>query len=153
MVAVRPPNPAPLTAAGRSGEHGMHDLSSYGCRRPGAEACLDFEPGSQFACPRCGKLSPVHDTVDKKWRHLDFGQHRTELIARVPRTSCEGHGSLRAAVPWARPGSGLPPMMEAMVLLLDQQMSVSAAARHFGGHASERPKHDRSYIVTAILNG
>ena len=48
---------------------------------------LDFETGSQFACPQCGKFSPVHDTVEKRWRHLDFWQHRTELIARVPRTN------------------------------------------------------------------
>ena len=47
---------------------------------------LDFEPGSQFACPQCGEFCPVHDTVEKKWRHLDFWQHRTELNARVPRT-------------------------------------------------------------------
>ena len=93
---------------------------------------LDFESGSQFACPRCGKFCPVHDTVDKKWRHLDFWQHRTELIARVPRTNCEEHGILQAAVPWARPGSGFTLMMEAMILLLGQQMSVSATARQLG---------------------
>ena len=43
-----------------------------------------------------------------------------------------GHGILQAAVPWARPGSGFTLMMEAMILLLGQQMSVSAAARHLG---------------------
>ena len=91
---------------------------------------LDFESGSQFACPRCEKFSPVHDTMEKKWRHLDFWQHRTELIARVPRTNCQEHGILQAAVPWARPGSGFTLMMEAMILLLGQQMSVSAVARH-----------------------
>jgi Helix-turn-helix domain of transposase family ISL3/Transposase len=58
--------------------------------------------------------------------------HRTELTARVPRTHCEEHGILQAAVPWARPGSGFTVMMEAMILLLGQQMSVSAAARHMG---------------------
>ena len=93
---------------------------------------LDFESGSQFACPQCGAFCPVHDTVEKKWRHLDFWQHRTELIARVPRTHCQEHGILQAAVPWARPGSGFTLMMEAVILLLGQQMSVSAAARHLG---------------------
>jgi transposase len=89
---------------------------------------LDFESGSQFACPQCGKFCPVHDKVEKRWRHLDFWQHRTELIARVPRTNCEQHGILQAAVPWARPGSGFTLMTEAMILLLGQQMSVSATA-------------------------
>ena len=93
---------------------------------------LDFEPGSLFACPQCGEFCPVHDTVEKKWRHLDFWQHRTELNARVPRTNCQEHGVLQAAVPWARAGSGFTLMMEAMILLLGQQMSVSAAARHLG---------------------
>ena len=93
---------------------------------------LDFESGSQFACPQCGAFCPVHDTVEKKWRHLDFWQHRTELIARVPRTHCQEHGILQAAVPWARPGSGFTLMMEAVILLLGQQMSVSAAPRHGG---------------------
>ncbi len=91
---------------------------------------LDFEAGSRFACPQCGEFCPVHDTVTKKWRHLDFWQHRTELVARVPRIRCEEHGVLQAEVPWARPGSGFTLMMEAMILLLGQQMSVSAAARH-----------------------
>ena len=93
---------------------------------------LDFEPGSQFACPECGEYCPVHDTVEKKWRHMDFWQHSTELVARVPRTLCEEHGVLQAQVPWARPGSGFTLMMEAMVLLLGQQMNVSAVARHLG---------------------
>ena len=93
---------------------------------------LDFEPGSQFACPQCGEFCAVHDTVEKKWRHLDFWQHRTELNARVPRTSCQEHGVLQAAVPWARAGSGFTLMMEAMILLLGQQMSVSATARQLG---------------------
>ena len=93
---------------------------------------LDFAAGSQFACPSCGEYCPVHDTVEKQWRHLDFWQHETTLIARVPRTKCEEDGVLLAEVPWARPGSGFTLMMEAMILLLCQQMPVLAAARHLG---------------------
>ena len=37
--------------------------------------------------------------MKKKWRHLHFWQHRTELIARVPRTHCQEHGTLEAEVP------------------------------------------------------
>ena len=113
---------------------------------------LDFESGSQFACPRCEKFSPVHDTMEKKWRHLDFWQHRTELIARVPRTNCQEHGILQAAVPWARPGSGFTLMMEAMILLLGQQMSVSAAARHLA-ESDKRLDHHRgaNQVVVKIV--
>ena len=90
---------------------------------------LDFPVGTKFACPRCRKLCAVHDTVDKEWRHLDFWQHRTDLRARVPRVSCDEHGVLQVEVPWARAGSGFTLMMEGMILLLAEQMSVSAAAR------------------------
>jgi transposase len=90
---------------------------------------LDFPAGTKFACPRCGQLCAVHDTVDKEWRHLDFWQHRTDLRARVPRVTCAEHGVLQVEVPWARAGSGFTLMMEGMILLLAQQMSVSAAAR------------------------
>ncbi|MGB8463629.1 MAG: ISL3 family transposase, partial [Terrimicrobiaceae bacterium] len=42
---------------------------------------LDFEPGSQSACPQCGEFWPF----TTRWRrHLEFWQHRTELNARVP---------------------------------------------------------------------
>ena len=93
---------------------------------------LDFDAGSQFSCSECGEYCPVHDTVEKRWRHMDFWQHRTELIARTPRTSCDEHGVLLAAVPWARPGSGFTLMMEAMILLRCQQATVSSVARDLG---------------------
>jgi len=64
---------------------------------------LDFGKGLQFACPECGEYCPVHDTVEKRWRHPDFWQHRTELVARVPRVKCDEHGVLLTSAPWARP--------------------------------------------------
>ena len=90
---------------------------------------LNFAAGSQFACPQCGEWCGVHDTAEKSWRDLNFWQHRTELHARCPRVKCEEHGVLQAEVPWARAGSGFTLMMEGMILLLAQQMSMSAAAR------------------------
>jgi len=93
---------------------------------------LDFTPGSQFPCPKCASFCPVHDTVEKSWRHLDFWQHQTILTARVPRTKCDEHGVLQAQVPWAREGSGFTLMMEATIVLLCQQMPVSEAASYLG---------------------
>ena len=93
---------------------------------------LDFEAGSYFPCPQCGAFCPVHDTSQKTWRHLDFWQHHTELAARVPRVVCEDHAVLQAEMPWARTGSGFTLMMEAMILLLCQQMPVTAASAHLG---------------------
>lgn len=98
---------------------------------------LDFAAGSQFSCPRCEERCGVHDTAEKSWRHLNFWQHQTELHARCPRVKCEEHGVLQAEVPWARAGSGFTLMMEAMVVLLCQQMPVAEAARMLGVHDTQ----------------
>ena len=40
---------------------------------------LDFPRGSRFPCPEEGcshGACPVHDTADKRWRHLDFFEHQ-----------------------------------------------------------------------------
>jgi len=110
---------------------------------------LDFAKGAQFPCPQCEQWCPVHDTVEKKWRHLDFWQHRTELVARVPRIKCEEHGVLQSPVPWARPGSGFTLMMEAMILLLCQEMTVSAAAEHLGEHDTRLWRVLEHYVMEA----
>ena len=60
---------------------------------------LGFARGSRFGCPVCGSSSPVHDTVEKRWRHLDFFQYRCELGARVPRVDCAEHRARQAALP------------------------------------------------------
>jgi transposase len=76
----------------------------------------------------------VHDTVEKKWRHLNFFQYECELVARVPRVKCQKDGVRQVQVPWARPGSGFTLMFEAMVLLLGQEMSIKAVAQMMGEH-------------------
>jgi transposase len=110
---------------------------------------LDFEAGCQFPCPQCQQSCSVHDTVEKRWRHLDFWQHRTELIARVPRVQCAEHGVLQSPAPWARPGSGFTLMMEAMILLLCQQMTVAAAAGHLGENDTRLWRVLEHYVMEA----
>jgi transposase len=89
---------------------------------------LDFKRGSRFPCPECGGLSPVHDTTERTWRHLDFFQHQAYLTARVPRTNCPRCGVKQVAVSWARPGSGFTLLFEALVLYLAREMPVTSAA-------------------------
>jgi len=93
---------------------------------------LDFAPGSKFGCPEYGEPSGVHDTVEKRWRHLNFFQYECELVTRVPRLKCEKHRVRQVAVPWARPGSGFTLMFEAAVMLLAKEMPVSAVAEMLG---------------------
>ncbi|WP_231363736.1 ISL3 family transposase [Verrucomicrobium sp. 3C] len=89
---------------------------------------IDFREGHRFPCPECGRSSPAHDTVEKRWRHRNFWQYKTELVARVPRVDCPEHGVRLAEVPWAKPGSGFTLMMEAVILILSQEMPVSQVA-------------------------
>lgn len=96
------------------------------------EIYLEFKKGNQFECPECGDRCAVHDTVEKRWRHLNFFQYECELIARVPRVRCEKHGVRLAEVPWARPGSGFTLMFEAAVMMLAKEMPVSAVAEMLG---------------------
>jgi transposase len=98
---------------------------------------LDFAAGSQFVCPQCGEWCGVHGTVEKSWRHLNFWQHQTELHARCPRVKCEEHGVLQAELPWAWAGSGFTLMMEAIILLMCQQMPVAEVAQMLGVHDTQ----------------
>lgn len=95
---------------------------------------LDFERGTHFACPECAELCPVHDTVEKQWRHLDFWQHRTVLKARVLREKGVERSVRQVEAPWAVPGSGFTLMMEALIMLLCQRMPVAEAAKILDEH-------------------
>jgi transposase len=96
------------------------------------EVGLDFPRGSRFACPHegCGESAcPVHDTMEKRWRHLDFFEHQAFLAARVPRVDCAEHGVHLVAVPWARPGSGFTLLMEVAMLTFAAQMPIAPLAK------------------------
>jgi transposase len=88
---------------------------------------IDFKTGGRFACPDCAKADcPVHDTVKKSWRHLNFFQHEAFLHARVPRIDCTKCGVRLVTVPWARPGSSFTLLFEAFVMTLVKGMPVAA---------------------------
>lgn len=92
---------------------------------------LDFSRGARFACSQegCSTIDcPVHDTQDKRWRHLDFFQHKAFLSARVPRVTCPDHGVHLVSVPWARPESGFTLLFEAALLTFARQMPISPLA-------------------------
>ncbi len=93
---------------------------------------LDFDRGSRFLCPCEGctqSACPVHDTLEKSWRHLDFFEYQAFLIARVPRVDCVTHGVHLVAVPWARTGSGFTLLMEVAMLTFAKQMPIAPLAK------------------------
>jgi len=93
---------------------------------------LDFKAGSRFDCPECSAPGcPVHDTVEKTWRHLDFFQHQAFLTARTPRIDCVKCGVRLVTVPWARPGSGFTLLFEGFAMALAMHLPVAVAAERF----------------------
>ena len=83
-----------------------------------------FRPGTRFTCPHCGaEHQPVHDTLEREWRHLNFFQYQAYLRGKVPRVrggTCAK--TPQVVVPWARPDSGVTLLMEALLVTLCQAM-------------------------------
>ncbi|MGH3805234.1 MAG: ISL3 family transposase, partial [Pseudonocardiaceae bacterium] len=92
---------------------------------------LDFARGARFACPAkdCARGDcPVHDSVEKTWRHRDFFQHTVLLHARLPRVRCPQHGVRQVEVPWPGSGSGFTVLFEALVLTFAAAMPMAKVA-------------------------
>ena len=90
-----------------------------------------FTPGARFTCPHGGaEHPPVHDTLQREWRHLNFFQFQAYLHAKLPRVRCGSCGKTTPVpVPWARPTSGFTLLMEALVVTLCRAMTVRQVAR------------------------
>lgn len=93
---------------------------------------IDFTAGSRFAAPGEAGIHPVHDTLSKRYRHLNFFQHECYLEVRVPRVKLPT-GAVRQVEPnWAGKLSGFTLLFEALVLLLAREMPFAAVARLTG---------------------
>lgn len=112
---------------------------------------IDFKRGATFPCPVCGDMVPVHDTVEKTWRHMNFWQYQTYLTARTPRVKCpkEGHGVKLVEVPWARPGSGFTLLFEAMAMILAREMPIKIEAEYLDEHDTRIWRIIDHYITEA----
>jgi transposase len=96
---------------------------------------VDFKPGTRFPVSGHEGLHPVHDTVVKTYRHLNFFQHECHLQVRTPRVKLP-NGSVRLVEPdFAGRLSGFTLLFEALVLMLAQQMPFAAVARIVGESA------------------
>lgn len=93
---------------------------------------VDFEVGSRFAVPGQSGEHPVHDTVAKSYRHLNFFQHECVLTVRVPRVKLPDGKVVQVTPPWAGKLSGFTLLFEAFVLLLGREMTFTGAARIAG---------------------
>jgi len=105
--------------------------SSFEGTPPQMEIRLEHDYG-QLRCPECGKQCAGYDSVEKRWRHLNFFQYRCDLVAKVPRVNCPNHGVRLSEVPWAGGESGFTLLFEAMVMVLAGEMPVSDVAQMVG---------------------
>jgi transposase len=93
---------------------------------------IDFEPGTRFMVNGHAGEHPVHDTVTKTYRHLNFFQHECHLQVRVPRVRLP-HGAVRQVDPdFAGRLNGFTLLFEALILMLAQQMPFAAVGRIVG---------------------
>jgi hypothetical protein len=90
---------------------------------------VDFEVGSRFAVPGQTGVHPVHDTVTKTYRHLNFFQHERELEVRVPRVKLPDGKVMQITPPWSGKLSGFTLLFEAFVLLLARETTFTDASR------------------------
>ena len=111
-------------------------LSEFNLEQKRLDIKIDFLKGSTFSCPNCNHADlKAYDTVEKTWRHMDFFQHKSYLIARVPRVDCPQCGvRLIDNIPWARRDSGFTLLFEAMIMTLVKSMPVKTLAEFVGEH-------------------
>jgi len=87
---------------------------------------MNFRRGGRFPCSDCGADGqPVHDTVKKTWRHLNFFQYKCYIHLRTPRTKCPKCGERLWIPPWGRKQSGFTVLFEAFVMALAKEMPMS----------------------------
>lgn len=109
----------------------------------------DFRRGRKFPCPICGEMSPVHDTTEKTWRHLNFFQYKCFIHFRTPSTKC-GKDGVHLFVPeWGRTRSGFTMLFEAFVLLLAKEMPISSIAEMVGEHDTRIWRIIKTHVAKA----
>lgn len=90
---------------------------------------IDFTPGSRFSVPEKEGLHPVHDTVRKQYRHLNFFQHECHLDVRVPRVRLPDGKVVQIDPAFAGKLSGFTLLFEALLLTFCREMTFRAVAR------------------------
>ena len=111
---------------------------------------IDFTAGTRFAISGYEGAHPVHDTVSKTYRHLNFFQHECHLQVRTPRVKLP-NGSVRLVEPdFAGRLSGFTLLFEALILMLAQQMPFAAVARIVGESAHRVLAVCERYVSIAL---
>jgi transposase len=111
---------------------------------------IDYATASRFEVEGVAGAHPVHDTVTKTFRHLNFFQLECVLEVRTPRVKLPD-GSVRLVKPpFAGKLSGFTLLFEALVLMLAPQMPFAAVARIMGISAYRVLAICRRYVSLAL---
>ena len=94
--------------------------------------CVDFVAGSRFTVPGVEGAHPAHDTVTKRYRHLNFFQHECHLEVRVPRVRLPDGGIRQVEPDWAGRLAGFTLLFEALIMTMCREMTFSAVSRLVG---------------------
>lgn len=93
---------------------------------------IDFIAGSRFAVPGVEGSHPAHDTVTKRYRHLNFFQHECHLEVRVPRVRLPDGGVRQVEPDWAGRLAGFTLLFEALIMAMCREMTFAAVSRLVG---------------------
>ena len=93
---------------------------------------VDFIAGSRFAVPGAEGAHPAHDTVTKRYRHLNFFQHECHLEVRVPRVRLPDGGIRQVEPDWAGRLAGFTLLFEALIMAMCREMTFAAVSRLVG---------------------
>jgi len=111
---------------------------------------IDFSAGSRFGVDGATGEHPVHDTVTKTYRHLNFFQYECVLEVRTPRVKLPDRTVHLVKPPFAGKLSGFTLLFEALVLMLAPQMPFAATARIVGISDHRVTAICRRYVALAL---
>jgi transposase len=93
------------------------------------EVGVSYREGTLWACSESRERLPVHDHVERSWRHLDTCQFETVLVCRVPLLRMGDGKVWIVPVPWAEKGSRFTLRFERLaVTALQAARSLKQAA-------------------------
>ena len=96
------------------------------------EIKINFESGATFHYE--SKKEDIsgdykaYDTIEKRWRHLNFFEHECYLICRTPRIKTEDKKVRLVNPPWAGINSGFTMLFEALIIELASNMPIHKVA-------------------------
>jgi Transposase and inactivated derivatives len=93
---------------------------------------IDFIAGSRFAVSGVEGTHPAHDTVTKRYRHLNFFQHECHLEVRIPRVRLPDGGIRQVEPDWAGRLAGFTLLFEALIMAMCREMTFAAVSRLVG---------------------